>query len=125
MGAATQCASRDLLEPVIGPAAARELMDAFAGRRLHIPRAPGAHHPITAAIGPEAAAQLAEAFHGTAIEFPVSSAKRRRVLELARQGLTNGRIAREVWLTERRVRQIRSGARGLPEPPQPQHALPL
>jgi DNA-binding transcriptional regulator LsrR (DeoR family) len=92
------------METVIGEEAARRLAEAFGGRRLYIPKAPGEQHPITVAIGAAAAKVLAAEFGGSApIDVPMLSTRRARIVELDGLGWSRAKIAREVGVTERRV----------------------
>jgi hypothetical protein len=104
-------ASIEELAPVVGADGARALMMAFAGRRIYVPKEIGEHHPIAAAVGLEKARKVAEYYQCTHLEFPIAAAKRRQVLDLAAQGLSDSAISARVWLTERRVRQVRAEAR--------------
>lgn len=100
-----------MLRPVIGARATERLLLSFAGRQLWIPREVGEHHPIAAAIGADKARTLCDHFHGTWISVPVAQAKRARILDLKRAGLSNGQIAAQLLCTERFVYQVLADAR--------------
>jgi DNA-binding NarL/FixJ family response regulator len=99
------------LAPVIGAEAARKLMTALAGREIYVPRHASGHHPIAVAIGDEKAAAFCEYWHGTRLEFPVTPAKRRRILDLSAAGRSNGMIATELMVSERFVRKVLAESR--------------
>lgn len=108
----------ETLVALLGEDGARKLAEAFGGRRLSVPRQPGAAHPITVAIGPEGAAKLASTYHGHGIDVPMLHARRERISELDRAGLSRSEIARKVRVTERRVYQVLAEERdGEPELP--------
>ena len=94
------------LAELIGADGAQRLLAAFAGRRIYVPRAAGAGHPLARAVGAEKAAILCEYFHGTEIDLPVSTARRQRILDLKRQGRSNGEIATMLLVSERHVRDV-------------------
>ena len=60
-----------LVTQLVGPDAAVRLTKALGGRRIYVPRSPGAAHPITAAVGLEAAMALAARFGGEQLEVPL------------------------------------------------------
>jgi DNA-binding NarL/FixJ family response regulator len=91
------------LRRLLGEEGARRLVDAFGGRRLYVPKCPGAHHPITVAVGQDAADQLAAAFHGVAIDVPMLPETRTEIRRLDAEGLTRAAIARKLGVTERWV----------------------
>ncbi|RHW17180.1 hypothetical protein D1610_11565 [Sphingomonas gilva] len=94
---------------VIGPDAARKLVDALGGTDLYIPKLIGRHNPIMVAIGPAASARLAEYYHGRVIKLPKAHARRQRALELARQAKESGgeiRIADVALATDFTERHI-------------------
>lgn len=74
------------------------LAEAMGGAMFHVPRQPGADHPITVAIGADAAAEVAANFHGLKITLPVSEYRRRAIAALAAQGLSGDAIARQLRL---------------------------
>lgn len=99
------------LAAVIGAEATRKLMAAFAGREIWVPKKASGHHPIAVAIGEEKAALLCEYYIDVRLDFPVSPAKRRRILDLAASGRSNGLIAAELLVTERFVRKVLAESR--------------
>lgn len=94
------------LGAVIGAVAAAQLVAAFAGRSLYVPRALGPDHPVSAVIGAEAAALLGDYFHRTRLDFPISPAKRRQVVEMRAAGRKVGEIAGQLRVTERFVYKV-------------------
>lgn len=94
------------LAVVIGAEATRRLMAAFAGREIWVPKKASGHHPIAVAIGDEKAALLCDYYREVRLDFPVSQAKRRRILDLSAAGLSNGLIAAELLVSERFVRKV-------------------
>jgi DNA-binding NarL/FixJ family response regulator len=96
-------ATADNLKRLIGDDGARALADAFGGRRLYVPKSPGAHHPLTHVIGPESAAALASAFHGMTLDVPMLPATQTEIVRLDGLGWTRRAIARELKVTERWV----------------------
>jgi hypothetical protein len=109
-GAASKAVAEDLAA-VIGAESARRMMHVLAGREIYVPAQARGHHPIAVAVGEEKAALFCEYFHGVRFEFPVTAAKRRRILDLHRAGRSNGLIAAELMVTERFVRMVVSEAR--------------
>jgi DNA-binding transcriptional regulator LsrR (DeoR family) len=99
---------------LLGEDGARALAQAFGGRRLYVPRQPGAHHPITVAVGQQAAERLAAAFHGVGIDVPVMPATRTEIRRLDAEGLTRADIARKLGITERWVYKTLAEAPSLP-----------
>jgi hypothetical protein len=91
---------------LLGDEGARLLAEAFGGRRLYIPRAPGEHHPITVALGQHRADQLAGAFHGVGIDIPMLAEKRSEIVRLDSIGMTRAGIAKELRCTERWVYKV-------------------
>jgi DNA-binding NarL/FixJ family response regulator len=91
------------LRRILGDEGARRLAAAFGGRRLYVPRAPGAHHPITVALGQGAADRLAGAFHGVGIDVPMLPEAKAEIRRLAAAGATRAAIARQLKITERWV----------------------
>lgn len=102
----------ETLVALLGEEGARQLADAFGGRRLSVPKTPGAAHPITVAIGQENAARLASAYHGHGIDVPMLPDRRRRIVELDAEGWSRSRIAREIGATERWVYRVLAEDRG-------------
>lgn len=94
------------LVELIGGDGAYRLLAAFAGRRIYVPRAAAAGHPLARALGGEKAAILCEYFHGTEIDLPVTTARRQRIIDLKRQGRSNGEIATLLLVSERHVRDV-------------------
>lgn len=96
------------LADVVGAAAAALLCRDLAGWTFYVPRpeAIGPDHRLARIIGLAAARSLAQVYGTTNIEFPVSAAKRRRVLDLKAAGLDNREIARALWCTDRFVRKV-------------------
>jgi hypothetical protein len=99
------------LGAVIGAPAAAQLVAAFAGRSLYVPRAPGPDHPVTAVIGGDAAALLGEYFHRVRLDFPISPARRRQVIEMRAAGRQVRDIAGQLRVTERFVYKVLAEAR--------------
>lgn len=90
----------------IGAESARQLIEAFGGTRIFVPRQIGLDHEIAKAIGRDAAERMASLFHGATLTLPISSRRRRRVLELQAQGKTRQEIARQSGYHERQVYRI-------------------
>jgi len=88
---------------LLGEEGARALASAFGGHRLYIPKAPGAHHPITVALGHKRAQRLAAAFCGSGIDIPMLPRVKAEIRRLGALGLTRAAIARELKVTERWV----------------------
>lgn len=109
-GAISRAVAEDLAA-VIGAEPARMLMSALAGREIYVPREASGHHPIAVAIGDDKARLFCEYWHGTRLEFPVTPAKRRRILDLSASGRSNGMIAAELMVSERFVRKVLAESR--------------
>jgi len=105
------------LKRILGDDGMRALTRAFGGRRLYVPRAPGASHPITVALGADAAAHLAGAFRGEDIDVPMLPETKAEIRRLDGLGWTRSRIARELGITERWVYMTLSN----PEVSPPKH----
>lgn len=91
----------------IGRESARQLVEAFGGTELFVPRSIDVKHPIAKAIGPEAARLLSTFFHGTELQLPVAGKRRRQVKRLAGEpGMTRQKIALSTGYCERQVYRI-------------------
>lgn len=94
------------LAQVVGEEAALDLVWAFRGVMLYVPKDPATKPEIAAAIGEEAAARLCEVFWGTPIYMPYTQALERRVHHMAAKGHTRQAIALALGIAERRVYRI-------------------
>lgn len=91
---------------MVGEQAALDLVWAFRGVMLYVPKHPATKPQIAAAIGDEAAARLCEVFWGTEIYMPYTLALAHRVHEMAEKGHTRQAIALALGVRERRVYRI-------------------
>lgn len=106
-------ATTDNMRRILGDDGLDRLAEAFGGRRLYVPAAPGPHHPITVAIGADLARKLGEAFHGVDIDIPMLPRTRAEIRRLDALGWTRTRIARELRITERWVYKVLSAEEDL------------
>ena len=102
-------ALRDELLELLGPEGLAALSLARGGRRAYIPRSVRAGHWLVEAVGLEAANLLAFQFGGCRIDVPLRSdpgARNQQILDLRQRGWSSARVARELGLSERQVRNI-------------------
>lgn len=102
----------DDLAEVIGEAAALDLVWAFRGQMLYVPKDPATEPMIADAIGEKAAAKLCNAFWRTHIYMPFTKVLESKVLAMNEAGSTRLEIARELGIAERRVYRILERIRG-------------
>ena len=99
----------ELLE-ALGAEGLRKLAEARGGRRAYVPHEPRDSHWLVRALGREAAGRLAWRYGGCRIEVPRLDATRserdERIRELRARGWSTDRIAAEVSLSGRWVREI-------------------
>lgn len=96
---ACDLAGRKLLVAAIGEAAMIALAEQFGGTRLYVPSRVGVSHPIACAIGSEAAEAL-RTYVGAPGYVRVPLARELRATKYRGEGLSNGRIAVRLGLTE-------------------------
>ncbi|WP_146010355.1 hypothetical protein [Acidimangrovimonas sediminis] len=91
-----------------------ELMQAFGGRELWIPKSAGPDHELAKVLGEEPANALCKFIGNTAIYIPHGKAGQvlRNVHELEARGLKKGQIARELGISQRHVRRLANGDAG-------------
>ncbi|WP_112310684.1 hypothetical protein [Pseudogemmobacter bohemicus] len=101
----------DLAE-ALGLRIALVFMREFGGREMRIPKKPGADHPILRALGDDDGRALCHYLADQTVYVPHCRAtgRRRAVLDMISAGKTQGRIARELKLSERHVRRIANTA---------------
>lgn len=102
-------ALRDELAELLGPEGLRALSEARGGRRARIPRAVPTGHWLETAVGADAAARLSFRYGGCRLYIPrnpPTADRDRCILELRRLGLSAARIASEVGLSDRQVRNV-------------------
>lgn len=83
----------------------------FGGRRLYVPKNMTANHPIARVIGFEAATVLSDYLQGESVDLPTldkyhSRIKRRKILELRKNGMSFDMIAWECKCSRRFVVQV-------------------
>jgi hypothetical protein len=93
----------DELADVIGEDAAYRFAEEFIGQQVYIPKSPEGQPRIAAAIGPELAGKLCDVFGKTTVAIPMAILVKRRVVELAAQGMTKQEIARTLCIRQSRV----------------------
>lgn len=93
----------ELIE-IIGEAATIALADSFAGMRLYIPQKISERHEIRAVVGSQAASALVERLGGTTIRIPL--VRELRAKQYRAQGMSNGRIAHRLGMTETGVEKL-------------------
>lgn len=96
---ASNLAGRKMLVAAIGEAAMISLAEQFGGTRLYVPSRLGESHPIARAIGAEAA-QALRTYVGAPGYVRVPLARDLRATKYRAEGLSNGRIAARLGLTE-------------------------
>lgn len=79
-------------------------VEEFGGRRLYVPEKLGPDHRIAQTIGIEAAAKLNRFYSLAYISVPI--ARKMRAVHYRAQGLSNGRIATKLGITESGVDYI-------------------
>lgn len=101
----------DLAE-ALGLRIALVFMREFGGREIRIPKKPAADHPILLALGEDDGRALCHYLADQTIYVPHCQAtgRRRAVLDMIAAGKTQGRIARDLRLSERHVRRIANSA---------------
>lgn len=95
--------SAELID-AIGEAAAVALAEEYAGTRLYVPPRIKEHHPIVKLIGRNAADGLSEHYGRITIRVPLL--RKERALHHRNQGMSNGRIAVRLGMTETGVSRI-------------------
>ncbi|MDD9910203.1 MAG: hypothetical protein OXR62_10975 [Ahrensia sp.] len=110
------------LHDIVGADDYLRLLDHAAGTRLFIPRNPN-RSSLTEAIGEDAARLLSEAYGGEHLKIPLDRVFRARALKSA--GLSNGKIARRLGITEDGVAQLlkKQDSRAAADPRQIELAL--
>ncbi|MEP7221531.1 MAG: hypothetical protein ABI673_02560 [Novosphingobium sp.] len=94
---------------VIGEAAAVALAEAFAGTRLYVPTRMTDDHEIVLAVGRDAAERLRVHYSPTTIRIPLM--RELRVLHYRKKGISHGKIATRLGMTEGGVDRLTSSLR--------------
>lgn len=89
---------------LMGEAAFIAFAEAFGGRRLYVPTVIGPDHEIAKAIGADAARHLSERVSPDVIRVPLARDIRARHYRAA--GLSNGKIASRLGITEPAVNRM-------------------
>lgn len=93
---------------IVGVAAALRLVDAYGGTTLYVPETAAPEHRLVQSIGAEAAIKLTTIYAMCKIEVPtLRMVRTRKALIAATVGKTS-EIARELGVTTRWVRMVRS-----------------
>lgn len=103
---------------VIGPERTLELAAAFGGLdAIYLPKGASERHLWLGVLSPSELAALSARFGGERIAIPRQAereeGKKRKILELVGQGLSDREIAIRVHTTQRNVRKVRSAV-GIP-----------
>lgn len=104
-----------LIQEATDEATALRVADAFGGTVVWVSEREGSDTQMSRLVGADAAARIATAVGVGAVRVPSAAAvraaaRRERVLQMRRDGMSLRRIARETGLSTERVRQIlRSG----------------
>ncbi|MCC7097290.1 MAG: hypothetical protein IT472_08935 [Thermomonas sp.] len=98
------------------------LCQELGGTRRYIASNPRADGELIDALGDEGAARLSEALAPATIRIPL--ARRERALFYRAQGLSDGRIARRLGMTETGVSKLFAREGGLPARPANTHKGP-
>lgn len=80
------------------------LTEAFGGRRLYVPRTIGSDHEIAAALGEKEASKLSGYYAGAQLRIPL--ARELRARHYRASGLSNGKIATKLGMTEGGVEKM-------------------
>lgn len=88
----------------IGEDAAVALAEEFAGTRLYVPNQMNDRHRIVELLGRAAADKLSDHYGRVAMRVPLLRAN--RALRYRKQGLSNGRIAVRLGMTESGVNRL-------------------
>ena len=97
--------SQPELVAILGEEATSEILRTLGGQVVYVPKC----GPLVDAIGGPAMKALCEQFAGMTLALPAcGSSKKERVIELLEAGLRPAAVAREVRVSERWVRQVKS-----------------
>ena len=88
----------DDLVALLGDDGFLALVEAVGGRRLDVPQTIGADHEIAEAIGEDNAARLSERYAPAQLRIPLAREERARHYRAG--GLSNGKIATRLGMTE-------------------------
>ncbi|MGZ8362465.1 MAG: hypothetical protein ACXW3D_01280 [Caulobacteraceae bacterium] len=98
--------------------ACEALLRDFGGRRVYVPRDPGAAHPLSVSLGIDAARLLAREMSGEYVDIPVAPARRAQIIDLDRKGFGPAEIQRRVKCSRRLVFKVLAEAKAAkPEEP--------
>ena len=111
------------LKALLGVEGLVSLAESFGGRRLYVPAAIAADHPIADALGGERAAKLARRYSHAFIRVPL--ARELRARQYRARGLSNGEIASKLGITETAVDKIFARMNRPPEKGSAQLSLKL
>lgn len=108
---------RELVD-LIGEATTRELAKRCGGLdHVYIPRSPKPDHAWAKVVGIAAWGRIVDAYGGQRLSLPFGARlgvdKKRRILELAEEGLSNREINRRLGVGERWIRRVLSGVDGI------------
>lgn len=103
--------NRTFLHDHLSEAEIIAIVEAFGGTRLYIPVAAKDDNHIVQAVGREAYQKLATAFAPDVIRVPLC--REMRVLHYRSQGLSSGKIASRLCITEPSVNRIVARAKAL------------
>jgi len=104
----------DELRTLLGANTFRIFCQKFGGRRVFVPKAAGANHPLTEALGVDAARVMCREFNGLTFDVPMSQHLRALIERDLRDGHKTGVIAQRYFRTRRSIRYIRATLDQLP-----------
>lgn len=92
---------------IVGEEVAVRLSEDFGGIRLHIPKTPSPHSPISVSIGLDAARKISEIYGTAYVNIPLNPSKKAKVMALIDKGWSAPKIARAARCSERFVKKVR------------------
>ncbi len=104
------------VDELIGPDGALALAEAFGGRRIYLPKAPGQHHPLSVVVGAKAALIIGQVMGGLYLAVPLSPSRRAQILALKAAGKGPIEIRRIMKCSRSLVFKVLQEAREAPEP---------
>lgn len=94
------------LTALIGEELIYSLSSQLAGRRIYIPKKPGADSPLAVVIGLDAAEKISHVYGGTAFDVPVSAGIRAKIIQLHGDDFSNVAIAEKLKISRRTVQRV-------------------
>lgn len=104
---------RDIAD-LVGLSSTLDVVRAYGGTRLYIPKKFMPDHPLVKVAGHEAAAKIVEIYGGEHLDLPrgavaIQAARHEQIRAERASGMTHAKLAVKFGLTERQVRTICKG----------------